>query len=134
MFKLVVLGDPHIEFWKDVSGYEGDYQASTYGRVRSCKNGEWHILKTGIQTHNYYNYVLMKNGIKKTYRAHRLIYETFKGPIPEGMQVNHMDENKHNNCIWNLNLLTNKQNGEWSRKSRKNRKGCVSSHSPKTSP
>ena len=51
---------------------------------------------------------------KKTYQVHRVVYEAVSGkPIPEGMQVNHIDENKTNNHISNLNLMTPKENSNW---------------------
>lgn len=44
---------------------------------------------------------------------HRFIYEAVYGPIPEGLQVNHIDENKNNNSIFNLNLMTPKENSNY---------------------
>lgn len=46
----------------------------------------------------------------KTTLYYRLVYMAHKGAIPEGMQINHKDENKTNNCIDNLELMTNKEN------------------------
>ena len=54
------------------------------------------------------------NGKTKLYLVHRVVYETFSGkPIPLGMQVNHIDENKENNSRINLNLMTPKENSNW---------------------
>lgn len=53
-------------------------------------------------------------GKRKYYQVHRIVYETFSGePIPEGLQVNHIDERKYNNARSNLNLLSPKQNVNW---------------------
>jgi len=54
----------------------------------------------------YYKVKLSLNGKIKAYYVHRLVYQMFKGDIPYGMQVNHIDENRTNNNIDNLELLT----------------------------
>ena len=61
----------------------------------------------------YKTIVLAKNGKVYGKRVNRLVYEAFNGDIPEGMQVNHIDENKCNNALSNLNLMTPKQNSNW---------------------
>lgn len=53
------------------------------------------------------------NGVGKTFFLHRLIWKIVNGVIPNGMQVNHIDENKDNNSIVNLNLMTPKENTNW---------------------
>ena len=50
------------------------------------------------------------DGKLKQMRIHRLVYMAHRGAIPDGMQINHKDENKTNNCIDNLELMTNKEN------------------------
>lgn len=63
--------------------------------------------KDGYQQVNLYD----NEGKKKCYQVHRVIYEAVSGkPIPENMQVNHIDEDKTNNQISNLNLMTCKEN------------------------
>lgn len=52
-------------------------------------------------------------GKQKKWLLHRLIWTAVNGEIPEGMQVNHIDEDKTNNTISNLNLMTNKENSNW---------------------
>lgn len=90
------------EIWKDIKGYEGLYQVSSLGRVKSKRkilkaiNGEY--LKVGLS----------KNGIQKTLYVHRLVAETFLGE--NKLQVNHKDEDKHNNNIENLEFVTHKEN------------------------
>lgn len=62
----------------------------------------------------YYRITLYgDNGKKTTGQLHRFIYEAVYGPIPSGMEVNHIDEDKSNNSIFNLNLMTHKQNSNW---------------------
>lgn len=69
-------------------------------------------MQEGVIFYRGYKQVDVCNdeGIKKHMRVHRLVYMAHKGVIPEGMQINHKDENKANNCIDNLELMTNKEN------------------------
>lgn len=104
-----------IEIWKDIPGYEGLYQISNFGNVKSLnynRTGKERIKKTQL-CKGYVRAYLCKNSIKTWHRVHRLVYEAFIGPIPDGMQVNHIDENKQNNRIDNLNLMTPKENMNW---------------------
>ena len=55
----------------------------------------------------------MKNGKRKWYGTHRLVWIVFNGPIPEGMQVNHINEDKSDNRLENLNLMTPSENINW---------------------
>ena len=109
------------EIWKDIPEYEGLYQASNLGRVKSLerfrkgKNDSLasvkeKILKPSINHRGYYQVALCKNSIRKFYYVHRLVYEAFNGSIPEGLQVNHINEVKTDNRLSNLNLMTPKEN------------------------
>ena len=81
------------------------------GQVWSYKRNRFIKRKKG---NGYYGCTLIDdNGVIKEWLLHRLIWVAVNGDIPEGMQVNHIDENKHNNSISNLNLLTNKENLLW---------------------
>lgn len=102
-----------IEYWKDIPGYEGEYQASNLGRIRSLKYGKYTILKESNHKKGYRRVVLCKDGNRKDYQVHRLVWEVFKGPIPDGMQVNHIDENTSNNNLDNLMVCTPKENNNW---------------------
>ena len=110
-----------IEIWKDIKGFEGIYQASNLGRVKSLsrfKKGKndssvpvkERILKPKINSCGYFQVGLFKNSIGKFYMVHRLVFETFNGTIPEGLQVNHINEIKSDNRLSNLNLMTPKEN------------------------
>ena len=112
------------EIWRDVKGYEGLYQVSNFGRVKSLakyKNGNggskfWikeKILKPKKMENGYLRVVLHKNGEKKYFQVHRIVYEAFVGKIPQGMQVNHINEIKSDNRLENLNLMTPKENANW---------------------
>lgn len=99
------------EVWKPVLGYEGLYEVSNFGRVKSLnyhRSGKPKIMnpKKGF----YYRIQLYKKGVYRYFSINRLVYEAFHGPIPRGMQVNHINEIKSDNSLWNLNLMTPKEN------------------------
>lgn len=108
------------EIWKTIPGYEGFYEASTRGRVRSLDRIVNNLNKTDyrkqkiIKPHlvggGYLELLLSKDGTKQHKLVHRLIAETFL-PNPNMLpQVNHKDENKTNNCVENLEWCTAKYN------------------------
>lgn len=112
------------EIWRDIPNYEGIYQASNLGRVRSFdkviaqKNNstaikKGRILKPSTSHSGYYQLVLSKQLIRKSYKVHRLIWLAFYGSIPEGYEVNHINEIKTDNRLENLNLMTHKENCNW---------------------
>lgn len=105
------------EIFKDVPGYEGLYQVSNLGRVKSLNynhTGKEKILKPGIEQWGYYHIILQKNCIRKKYRLHRLVAEVFL-PNPNNFdQVNHKDENKKNNRVDNLEWCTCSYNVRYS--------------------
>ena len=104
--------------WKDVPGYEGFYQVSDCGQVKSLsrtvirKNGLQYYIKEKIlkprisnKGYGYYYVNLHKGDSQKSFFIHRLVMYTFSH-IDETMTVNHIDENKKNNHISNLEYLT----------------------------
>lgn len=101
------------EIWKDISGYEGYYQVSNLGRVKSFvrhskENG--HILVACAGKARYNSVALNKNGIRKTAKVHRLVAKAFI-PNPMGYScVNHKDENPFNNRADNLEWCTQEHN------------------------
>ena len=105
------------EIWKDINGFEGVYQISNHGRLKSFKkdkNGK--ILKNTNKKGGYFSVVLeYKNNTKHT-RIHRLVAESFI-PNPNNYPcVNHIDGNKQNNNVENLEWCTYKQNFEHSKR------------------
>ena len=111
------------EIWKDIKGYEGLYQVSNMGRVKSlsriitqnptkkCSYSyilQERILKPNADRTGYYYVFLHDNGRKKICRLHRLVAISF---IKESdLQVNHIDNNRKNNKLCNLEYLTNREN------------------------
>ena len=94
--------------WEQAEGFS-KYLISTDGQVYSLKRDR--LLPQGFTERGYKQVdVCNDEGIKKHMRVHRLVYMAHVGVIPEGMQINHKDENKTNNCIDNLELMTNKEN------------------------
>lgn len=117
------------EIWKDIPGFEGYYQASNMGRVKSLdryvnyKNcgfalRKGKILSPKISNKGYLETTLMKEGKSYYKRIHRLIAETFL-PNPNNYScINHINENKTDNKIENLEWCTSKQNIEMYHESR----------------
>ena len=102
------------EVWKDIKGYNGDYQVSSIGRVKSKKIKKHKILKPGYRLSNkkktYDFVVLCKNNNCKKHSVHRLVAQAFI-PNPENKpQVNHIDFNKKNNNVSNLEWCTISEN------------------------
>lgn len=92
-----------MEVWKDIAGYEGLYQVSNLGRVKSFhgRTAPEKIL-TPYQKEGYAQILLIKDKRRKLFLIHRLVAEAFL-PNPERKpQVNHKDENKRNNQVDNL--------------------------------
>ena len=96
---------PDKEIWKDIYGYEGKYQVSNYGRIRSVK-----ILKPCKSSFGYYRVGFSENGKIKSFSVHRLVALSFV-PNPERKkEVNHMDGDKTNNRADNLEWVTQSEN------------------------
>lgn len=105
------------ELWKDIPGYEGLYQVSDCGNVRSLNWRNTGIVKNlYLKPHNkgYLQVELVKNRKKKMLTVHRLVAATFI-PNPDNLPViNHKDENKSNNRVDNLEWCTFSYNATYS--------------------
>ena len=97
------------ERWLTVPGFEGRYDVSSEGRVRSTKSGKMRSLAK--QNKGGYREVSLWDGTKlTTFKLHRLVYVAFNGPVPDGLEVCHKDDNKDNNFVDNLVAVTRLRN------------------------
>ena len=101
------------EIWKEVVGYEGLYEISNFGRVKSLNykhTGKEKIINFGKNPKGYYKVALFNDSIRKDTLVHRMVAEAFI-PNPDNLpHVNHKDENKTNNRVDNLEWCTNQYN------------------------
>lgn len=101
------------EIWKHINGYE-DYMVSNLGRVKSLKRGKEKILVPGELRKGYLGLNLCKNGSQKSFKIHRLVAEAFLDNPDNLPQVNHIDQNKQNNRVDNLEWCDNTYNIRYS--------------------
>lgn len=99
------------EVWKDIEGYDGIYKVSNLGKVISTNQDNTGKLLTGRRTgKGYLSVALFKKSVRKNQLVHRLVAQTFI-PNPENKpQVNHIDEDKTNNRVDNLEWVSAKEN------------------------
>ena len=111
------------EIWKDIVGFEGMYQISNMGRVKSVERTAWSGLNGGcyrtvperilkaMKNSNGYLYVqLCKDGINKNYTVHQLVGNAFLSNPQDYKELNHRDEDKTNNCVNNLEWCSRSYN------------------------
>lgn len=102
-----------IEVWVDIYDYEGLYQVSNYGRVKSLKYGKERILSAFTNTQKYLIVDLSKDGVRKHFRVHRLVAQHFI-PNPNNLpDVNHINEDKNDNRACNLEWCTKAYNNAY---------------------
>lgn len=116
-----------VETWRSVVEYEGLYEVSNYGRVKSLfryrkgKNGgltplKERVLRPKKKKHGYLSVSLSKEGKVRTFLVHRLVVLSFPeicGELFEGAQVNHKNEIKHDNRAENLETCSAKYNSNY---------------------
>ena len=109
-----------MEIWKEVAGTKGFIEVSSEGRVRSWLGGTPRILKTQVDNRGYHRIRVTIEREKISYKVHREVAKAFINNPDNLPQVNHIDGDKNNNCISNLEWVTNKdnahhaiQNGLW---------------------
>ena len=98
------------EIWKDVTNYEGLYQVSNLGRVKSIGYGTERILKLVRLKNGYLKVSLWKNSKNKQFLVHRIVAQAFLSNPQNLSQVNHKDEDKTNNSVQNLEWCDQKYN------------------------
>ena len=116
------------EIWRDVEGYEGLYQVSNLGRVKSLnyrRTGKEKILKPIKIKKQYMNVKLCKNGKLKQYMIHRLVAKAFI-PNPDNKeQVNHINEIKTDNRAENLEWCDRSYNVNYGTRIEKQKQTCI---------
>lgn len=118
------------EIWKDVNGFDKDYQISNFGNVRIKKSdGTFKQLKPTKFGKGYLHINLVKGGKQKSFQIHRLVAEAFV-PNPKKLPIiNHKDENKSNNYANNLEWCTYSYNINYGTRLERYRKTCKQNHS-----
>ncbi len=101
-----------LEIWKDIPEYEGYYQVSNLGRVKSFKKSKETILKSGTDTSGYHFVVLYKDAKPRTIPNHKLVAIVFLNHIRCGndLVVNHKNFIRTDNRLENLEVITHREN------------------------
>ena len=120
-----------IEEYRAVKGYEGLYEVSNFGNVKSLERTDYlgrkvkeRILKPGISSKHYALVILFYDGLRSVKYIHKLVAMSFLNHIPNGFKivVDHIDNNRLNNRLDNLQLINQRENTS------KDRKGGTSKH------
>lgn len=108
-----------MEIWKTIPGYKGHYEVSSYGRVRTLKNGmnpkystnnKPRVLKQALKRSGYLALDLCIDNVKKTTTVHRLVAKAFLDNKDGKYTVNHKNGNKTDNRVINLEWATSSEN------------------------
>ena len=105
-----------MEIWRDIKGYEGVYQISNMGNVKSLGNNKSRkekVLKLAKNTNGYLKVNLYKDGKQKNYLIHRLVAESFIPKVEGKTHVDHIDSNRQNNNVNNLRWCTIVENNNF---------------------
>lgn len=111
--------------WRPIVGYEGLYMVSNFGNVKSLERVVWNnrgyyktvpekVLKPQKNKDDYLFVALYKDGKGKRYKVHRLVCEAFLENPQNLPEVNHIDQNKQNNCVSNLEYCSRQYNVDYS--------------------
>lgn len=100
------------EIFKPVLNYEGLYEVSNQGVIRSIRKNR--NMKPSTNYKGYNVVTLYDDGGPRSYLVHRIVYSAFNGPIPNNLQINHINEVKTDNRLDNLEAVTAAENIRWS--------------------
>ena len=128
-----------MEEWRDIPGWEGLYQASSEGQIRSLprltnrgRTIRGRVLSPGRGKGLYYNVALCRDGKPRSFKLHILVALAFHGERPGGMDVMHLDNNPENNAADNLRYGTKSENCRYivssGRHEKSNRENCPRGH------
>ena len=109
----VELTDLEGEVWRDIENYEGDYQVSNFGRIKSFKSDIVKIRKPYLDKDGYLQIVLSKNGISKWVKIHRLVAQAFIPNLENKPDIDHIFNNKFDNFAENLRRVTKSENNRY---------------------
>lgn len=129
-----------MEIWKDIEGYEGKYQVSNEGRVKSLNynnTGKEHLLIPSSDKRGYKHVNLFLNGYKKMKLIHRLVAEAFIENPNNYPQINHKNEKKDENYVENLEWCTQAYNNVFNDRAKKageNIRKALAGKIPKANP
>lgn len=109
------MSEPTYTEWRPVVGYEGIYEVSPAGQVRSVpRRGKTRGMilkpKPRKQRSGHLLLNLRRDGVMKTKTVHRIVAAAFLGPCPDGLQVRHVDGDPTNNAVTNLAYGTSSEN------------------------
>ena len=107
------------QIWKDIPGYQGLYQVSNTGKVRSLRYNKTRILKQWTTEKGYKKVQLHNNCTYKNYYTHRLVAQTFIANPNNLPEVNHVNENPGDNVVWNLEWCTSHYNVNYGNRTQK---------------
>lgn len=99
-----------MEIWKNIKGYEGLYQVSSEGRIKSLKWNKERILKPGLARGGYMQVGLCAGGKTRMFLVHRLVCQAFHKNPENKLEVNHINEDKTDNRASNLEWCTRREN------------------------
>ena len=105
--------EPNVEIWKDINDYEGLYQVSNFGNVKSLGNEftrKERFLKLSPQSKGYLTVVLQKNATRKMVLVHRIVAEYFVSNPLNKSQINHINGDKTDNKVENLEWVSHREN------------------------
>ena len=114
MYRNLSLGNIEGEIWKDIAGFEGLYQVSSYGRVKSLNygggKGVVKIMKQTFTDKEYLIVRLTKDGKTKTFRTHKLVATAFIPNVENKPEIDHVNTIRYDNRVENLRFVTHKEN------------------------